>query len=219
MTTTNERACNSLVKLRDEPIKPVQPVGNCYQQTMARCELSEVSEKTQSFYLKIPGEGRMESCLVTFTPEGIVIHGDLTPCRNGVISCYGKGINWFRGELSPCYLAEKFLEKGFHAKEAAKEMRDHQHWIHGDPEDDLSTPLTAEDWEKEVIELCDDLEYGDCTHQDLYEWLSDRDIDTDDIPGWTYNPRDVKLLSAIQERFAELYNAMRASETTKAGES
>ena len=54
----------------------------------------------EAYYLRPPEGGRMMSTLITFTPEGIVIMGDLCPDGSGVISCYGYGRKWFVGKLS-----------------------------------------------------------------------------------------------------------------------
>lgn len=37
------------------------------------------AEKFKAFYLKQPGMGRMQSAMFLFTPEGIIICGDLCP--------------------------------------------------------------------------------------------------------------------------------------------
>lgn len=82
------------------------------------------AEKFKAFYLKRPGNGRMCSTMVLFTPEGIALMGDLTPEHNGTVSCYGYGLDWFVGNLSEDYLCEKFLAKGWHADLAQDELLD-----------------------------------------------------------------------------------------------
>ena len=62
------------------------------------------------------------STLITFTPCGIVLQGDLTPERNGSAS-RGYGEEWFSGDLYPDYLAEKFLQKRWVPEEALKKFR------------------------------------------------------------------------------------------------
>lgn len=74
----------------------------------------------KAFYLRPPGGGRMMSTLIVFTPEGIVLMGDLTPGHHGNVSALGYGLSWFAGDLSGSYLCEKFLQKSWHA-ELAKE--------------------------------------------------------------------------------------------------
>ena len=69
-------------------------------------------------------EGRMGSTLLMETPEGLVISGDVCPRANtrGVISDLGYNLGWFAGTSSADYLASKFLEKGWHAKLAQRDM-------------------------------------------------------------------------------------------------
>jgi len=80
----------------------------------------------KAFYLRMPDRGRMMSTCFIFSPEGIILTGDLTPARHGrgATSCYGYGLGWFAGRLSDSYLCEKFLEKGWHADLAAEDLRD-----------------------------------------------------------------------------------------------
>jgi len=81
------------------------------------------TEKFKAFYLRPPSGGRMMSTLFVFTPEGIVIMGDLCPGNrggNGTVSVFGYSLGWFVEKLGGSYLCEKFLRKGWHA-ELAKE--------------------------------------------------------------------------------------------------
>lgn len=70
-------------------------------------------DRIRAFYLKKPGGGRMMSTLILFTPEGIVICGDLNPhpTGRGSASCFGYGLPWFASELDGGYLCSKFLDK------------------------------------------------------------------------------------------------------------
>ncbi len=74
--------------------------------------------------MKRPGSGRMMSTQILFTPEGIVISGDLCPRvgTRGVISDLGYGLNWFSGKLSNSYLCEKFFVVGWHRDLAEEEL-------------------------------------------------------------------------------------------------
>lgn len=84
------------------------------------------AEKFKAFYLKNPKYGRMDSCLIMFTPEGIGILGDLCPgndSRNSGVHAYGYGLEWFVGRLSWSYLCEKFLCKEWNAEVAADDCR------------------------------------------------------------------------------------------------
>jgi len=83
--------------------------------------------KFKAFYLKKQGYGRMESCLIMFSPEGISIHGDLCPgndVRNSGVHAYGYGLEWFAGRLSWSYLCEKFLSQDWHQELAVRDCRD-----------------------------------------------------------------------------------------------
>ncbi len=81
------------------------------------------TEKFTAFYMKRPGGGRIMSTLIMFTPEGITVSGDLSPGHHGVISVFGYGLGWFSGRLSEDYLCEKFLDLGWHADLAAKDLK------------------------------------------------------------------------------------------------
>lgn len=69
------------------------------------------SEKLQGFYMTEPGQGRAMSTLILFTPEGIVLMGDLCPNLNGAVSVYGYNLGWFSKQLSEDYLCSKFLRQ------------------------------------------------------------------------------------------------------------
>ncbi len=160
--------------------------------------------KFQSFYMKRPGEGRIMSMLITFTPEGIVIQGDMTPGHHGNVSCLGYGLGWFRSRLSEDYMCTKFLQAGWYPKRAERDIR----YLLKDIEDGNSEPVTAEKI-KELEELADECEDGDLGQESfITSWqLIDGNDDMEDLPGWGYNPREEGWLCAIQQRFAELYDA------------
>ncbi len=84
------------------------------------------AERFKAFYMKRPGsDQRMMSTLIMFTPEGIVITGDLCPRMQtgGVISDLGYGLNWFSGKLSEGYLCEKFMQQGWYRELAEGDLR------------------------------------------------------------------------------------------------
>lgn len=167
-----------------------------------RLELVQEGPVT-AYYLKDPTEGRMMSTLVLFSPEGIVLQGDLTPERNGTVSCYGYGIGWFGSPKSEDYLCEKFLEKRFVQEAAITELKDpDSYWR------DLSGIETGE-WYRRIErldEIIDDLESDGHEAEWLIGELEDAGCVVDDWPpGWTYEPREAGWLCAIQQRFAELY--------------
>lgn len=175
------------------------------RQALARHVLEKVQDgRVLAYYLKDPAQGRMMSTLILFTPEGIVLMGDLTPNRNGVISAYGYGVGWFGSDKSECYLCEKFLDKQYVHEAAAEELRDvDSHWR----QIDGALP-TAE--EKEQLERLDEI--AEALDEHDAEWLirelEDAGYVVDDgPPGYTYEPHEAGWLCALQQRFAELYQA------------
>lgn len=162
-----------------------------------RLEVVCDTERVKSFYLKKPGT-RMMSCLITFTPEGIAIQGDLTPEHNGSVSCMGYGVEWFAGRKSDCYLCEKFLRKRWVQSIAQAELRDPKSYLRED-----ATP--------ERLEELDDLADGLDEHGSewLYSEMIDLGYDTESVPGDGYDPNEARVLIVIQRRFAELYAEMK----------
>ena len=163
------------------------------------------TEKFQSFYMKRPGQGRMMSTLLVFTPEGIVIMGDLCPSGHGAISVYGKGIKWFIGTLSEGYLCEKFLQRVWQRDAAVEglkeEVKAEAQEAEENPDDQDAKKLP---WKKILEEwtACGD----EGSEQDLYGLMWKHDLDTSDgAPGYDYPRSDAGWLCAIQQRFAELY--------------
>ena len=150
---------------------------------------------------------RMGSTMITFTPEGIIIHGDLSPGRRGVISDLGYGLGWFSSSLGGGYLCEKFLAQGWHEEIALDEIKG---WLDngGGPwgDDEPASPEVVE----KLTELIDRMERnGPMGEQQFYEGLmdvyDDPDLFDDGGPGWGYDPVEAGWLIAIQARFAELY--------------
>lgn len=72
----------------------------------------------RTFYLKRPEKSRMMSALLIFSPEGIIICGDLRIGDHGVVSDYGYGLDWFAGELGEDYLCSKFLKREWQSEVA-----------------------------------------------------------------------------------------------------
>lgn len=76
-----------------------------------------------------PSGGEMQSTRIAFLPGGyIVIHGDLCPGENGLISNGGYGAEWFARDgkpITPAYMAEKFrVPSVFIAAQAAEHLRE-----------------------------------------------------------------------------------------------
>ena len=141
---------------------------------------------------------------VHFTGFGVFIQGDLSPVHPGGFgSRQYKTLGWFIGDLSPGYLAQKFLDEGYRPKLAADEleglMEEHEDW--GIPEDSLP------DLKGIVEELRDG--GGDLVSDSrLYDRMTDAGLGhlcDDGVPGWVHDPDEVKWLVAIQKCFCREY--------------
>ena len=145
---------------------------------------------------------RNPSTQFVFTPEGIVIMGDLCPARQGIISCYGYGLKWFVGKLSAGYLAGKFLATDFQVDVVCELLSN----CADNGADFWDEPVTTDP--DEIRALAGAIEgnevgmhaFRDTVAED-WGWSED----CCDLPGWTYNTEDWALLVALQERFSELY--------------
>lgn len=162
------------------------------------------TEHYQAFRMAKPGT-RCGSMRIVFTPEGIVILGDLTPMYNGVISNLGYGLGWFSGQLSGSYLCEKFLREEFVPECALSYLKESL-----ECSDDYG-------WTAEGVEAAKELKYRlenqDLSGFEFYEALQEFDPDgaTDGV-GHGYNRRDAGMLCAIQRRFSVLRAAQRVKE-------
>ena len=150
-----------------------------------------------------PSGGEMQSTRIAFLPGGyIVIHGDLCPGGNGLISNGGYGPAWFaRGgkRLTPSYMAEKFHEpSAFIPGKAAEHLRES-----ATEEEDDATAAT-------LRELADTAEEVDARDQgDVDRFLSrvEEETGSPDHAEAFYgpDPRTMELLIDIQAAFARLY--------------
>lgn len=160
-------------------------------------------QKVRAFYLKMPGT-RMSSSLFLFTPEGIVIMGDLCPeglDSYGVISRFGYGLDWFSGQLSEDYLCSKFLHKEWHATHAHEWVEAYIKDLKKEGAEAASTKVIAlyEDIKDELLSF-------DLDSRGFHERLTEAGYDIDgELPGIDYDPQAAGLLCAMQQRFAELY--------------
>lgn len=157
------------------------------------------TEKFKAFYLKEPGMGRMQSCLILFTPEGIIICGDLCPGndpRNSGVHAFGYGLTWFAGHLSSGYLCEKFLSKEWHKELAIEDCRDRAEEI-------LDGETIHFDYDP-VLE--DAMEERDALAPELRAYLEDRRHPTPFIP----SKEDIlSLITPLREKGAALKKAIR----------
>jgi hypothetical protein len=156
-----------------------------------------------AYYMRDTDQGRLMSTLFVFTPEGIVIMGDLCPegpGNGGSISSYGYGIGWFSNKLSEYYLCEKFLRRVWQADVAARWVREHIDEMKKEKED-LSR---LEEWS----ELLTSLEGGEMGADHFHEALQELDYDVED-EGYEYHLRTAGWLCGLQQRFSELYAALK----------
>lgn len=178
-------------------------------------EVSAPGDKIQAYYLRRPGEGRMMSTLVLFTPEGIVLMGDLCPDRggtHGVVSNFGYGLGWFTGQLSEGYLCSKFLHEVWQRDAALKDCRYqvHQHLQDARAQELGSAERKADRKRaKAWREILQDLEHEVIfSSESMYNAMNEHDLyDGEYVPGYDYGWTDAGWLCAIQRRFSELWHA------------
>ena len=192
---------------------------------MELVKLEGCSGDFEAYRLQIPGYGRMQSCMILFTPEGIVLCGDWCPNDNqGLCSNYGYGLPWFVKKLGEQYLCEKFLRKEYRPEYARDYVVHRIEEInfdiadgHRDEEDvkekldDLRSALAADDGTSTEGEF-----FG--THESFSELMGkteDWDALTDGVM-MGYNPRDASLLCGLQQTFSKLYPALAESQQQQA---
>lgn len=178
-----------------------------------------------AYQLHRPEYGRMESCLILGTPEGVVIMGDFCPNRNhGCPSDYKYTVEWFAGKLGIGYLLEKFgLEEKYQPELAAEGVK---FWLDEMLADEDLHPDWREWAEKEASrsfsEFCDLFPQIEYLHE--YFGYGEWDTEANRVPNaisesvdWldiieAIGPSlsDVRVLVAIQRRFAELYPQLKA---------
>jgi hypothetical protein len=186
------------------------------REALADHELVKVLDQTVekvgrfvAFTMRRPDGGRIYSVLVTFTPEGIVIQGDIQVGKHpGIASCVGYGLGWFAGYLSEDYLCSKFLHKE-HVPEVASE---HLQYIlaegyldgaEGREEKERAIREALAEWTKYASGPCSDgYAFGTFWQDTMNNCL--------DGAGQDYDPGDAGWLCAIQQRFAELYREIEA---------
>ena len=169
----------------------------------------DILERTDTFLLvrlTPPERTEMQSTRIAFLPGGyIVIHGDLCPGENGLISNGGYGPEWFaRGgkPITPSYLAEKFrVPSVFVAERAAEHLREYA----SEEEDDLRAAIF-----RGLANDADGLDERD--PGSVADFLSE----VEDLTGspdhaeafYGPEPRTMGLLIQIQSAFARLYTAV-----------
>ena len=197
-----------------------------YYETMKHAKLyrmSSLDAESSIYQLKLEPDSEMQSTILIFAMNRIVITGDWCPGNNGVISDIGYGLNWFAGICDPRYLASRFLRKKWIPnsfrewvvdviKEAENEERRDWEIGEGCIEHDRTEKEAwefflkyADRWELfEVPDRIANFPFRVKGIYDTWESVGLYDALTDGV-GYDYNPDDLQLLSDIQRRFAEEY--------------
>lgn len=142
------------------------------------------------------------SAQIIFSPEGIVLQGDIGfgSHQTGICSHSGYGIEWFSSRKSENYLCEKFLTREFVPEEAAETIAG---WLKSPEDYGLEEEFQIRGLREIVSNLMDN-DLVDATR--LYDELNLLDVDTSEgVPGWGYNRSDAGWLCAVQQRFSELF--------------
>lgn len=130
-------------------------------------------------------------------PLRTIIFGDLVPRRNGVVSNLGYGLNWFVSELSPSYLAGKFLDNNFWDANVAKE--EFLFFMGLAKKEDPEAWLGYTDTIRKIGPIQFENEY--LFHESMFSLFRGYDHSF----GYGYKPQEYRWLAAIQQRFRELY--------------
>jgi len=180
-------------------------------------QLYPVSEQKPilAFYLKERPDWRMQSTFIMFTPEGIVICGDMCPARHGVI-VPGYGLDWFASQLDPRYLAEKCLDSNhFDAERAENDVEEYLADLVREARDcqDRKIIKTVREIKAALARYTNPYEDAFTLRDCLEEAVSYSGGDWERLfgLGHGYNISDFAWLSAIQRRFAETYKAYQAA--------
>lgn len=151
-----------------------------------------------------PGYGSIDSFLLVYVADGLCLLGDYAPGHNGAISSRGYSVDWFARPLSSRYLAEKFLERGWHEENA-------RWWL-----ENLIKELEEEGGSAEAVAALRDLPDDSDFFNDPYRF---QDAVSEILPNheWCgssphdYCQRDLVALAVCQRVFSRLYRALRES--------
>ena len=137
----------------------------------------------------------------------ICIAGDicLGGNENGIVSNVGYKLPWFAGQLSECYLCEKFLHREWQWAAAVEEIE----WQIQEAKEEADVSLADSWW----LERADKLKqfiaspgwkYDEPNIGEFYEFMTDLGDDCCEIPGYDYPRGQAGWLCAIQQKFVEL---------------
>lgn len=160
----------------------------------------------QAYYLKHPKEElRIQGCLLLFTPEGVVITGDLIPgTKKGIHaigSGYGFDARWFANHHNGENIARQFLRKEWDDTLAADELETELDENGTDYFDQSQIEML-----KEVVGALWEPPPYCMTEDQFIEALCEAGYDIGSgVPGYGYDQEEYALLIAIQRRFSELW--------------
>ena len=164
------------------------------------------SFRVSMYLLKKPGTWNY-SCQITFSPAGIAIQGDITPEDNNGSCSRGKSLEWFAGELSPDYLASKFLRRKWSEELCKRDLNrrigeaQELYEVQKADNDERAEDTSAELEQLHRLHLA--AFFGE---HNFYQACEREGFDDgDDLPGWGYAPQEVAILAAIQQTFRRLY--------------
>lgn len=139
---------------------------------------------------------RNYSFLVTFDPEGIVLQGDITPEPNGSTS-RGKDLWWFAANLSPDYLAEKFLQPRVTVERAKYDLDTMLDDLLDDPTDwNVGAAAAIRRAQRQV----DNGDLDGAAHT-----LNEEGLNDERSLGFGYDPQQVVVLAGLQRTFSRLW--------------
>ena len=148
----------------------------------------------------IPGDCHYEVHFVELANK-ICIAGDirLGENGNGIISSTGYKLPWFAGQLTECYLCEKFFPDGrvwqwaVAVEELNTYIKDGGGWYR-DHADEFREFIKSPGWEYDVP-----------TEAEFYEFMTDMGDDCCEMLGYDYPRGQAGWLCAIQQKFSELW--------------
>jgi hypothetical protein len=194
------------------------------RRSMADKVLSIVAEyEGMAIYRLGPADGSwMESTriLISREPlaEQIIITGDLCPGANGILSNFGYGVRWFGRKQSEEYLCSKFLRREWVPEAAVRALQySLQEEIDSSDRDDSDVRAARIETLGYAIDCIGDEPSGEQSvarnSEAFYEFWADTFGDSPEDQGMDYNPRDAGWLCAIQQRFAECYQALQSAKS------
>lgn len=158
-------------------------------------EITPPGSLIRGFRMGPPDGSRRMSTLLTFSPEGIIILGDLRSGDRGLISDHDVGLGWFCGDVPENDLCEKFgLRPEWQPEAAARDLRHLAQRI--DPLEAIRLVGIREGIDAGAIE-------EDGLRQGLQHLGFDRKLVAD--IGYDFPLADAGWLVAIQRKFAELW--------------